>query len=81
MTHDEETCSLLVIEFCRKTNRKTASAQAEVGARLEDIALGAVYSAYDLAVDHVGDHESAIAWLRDAVGVLEAGCLKLETLQ
>ena len=82
MTHDEETCSLQAIEFCRQFNRKMAAKQQEAGVRVEDIAIAAVASAIDLAQHHTGDKESAIAWVRSGLDVSEASQpLTMETMQ
>ena len=78
MTETEEQCSMIVIEFCRKMNRKAAEKYAEVGARPDDIALGAVYSAYDLATVHNGgDPVASLEWLRRALDMLEEGAAPL----
>lgn len=82
MTHDQETASESVIEFCRHFNRRMAEKQAELGARMDDIAIAAAYSAVDLASCHAGDAPAAIAWVRRALDVMEAGLpLTVETLQ
>lgn len=72
MTDEHETCSVQVIEFCRRFNRRMAEKQVEVGASPEDVAIGAIYSAVDLAQHHAGDATSAIAWARRALDVMEA---------
>lgn len=82
MTTTDESASLSVIEFCRHFNRRMAEKQAEQGARMDDIAIAAAYSAVDLASCHVGDATGAIAWVRRALDVMEAGLpLTAETLQ
>lgn len=83
MTRDEEAYSMQVIDFCRFYNRKMAAKQAGFGARADDIAIAAAYSAVDLAQHHTGgDPASAIAWLRRALDVMEEGApLSAETLQ
>lgn len=83
MTDREEICSAQVVEFCRRFNRRMATKQAEFGARTDDIAIAAAYSAVDLAQHHTGgDPASAIAWLRNALNVIEDGApLTAETLQ
>lgn len=80
MTRDDEACSMLVIDFCRTHFRKLGAEEfTKLGARPEDIAIGAIYGAVDLAPGDVGD---AIAWARDALDVMEAGLpLTLGTLQ
>jgi hypothetical protein len=57
---------------------------AKVGARPEDIAIGAIYSAVDLAQHHTGDTASALAWVRQALDLMErqlAGAEEGATLQ
>jgi hypothetical protein len=82
MTEQEETCSLQVIEFCRRFNRQAAEKYVEVGASVEDIAIGALYSAYDLALAHTGDPIAAIEWLRRGIDVqAEQFLLHAETVQ
>lgn len=82
MTDAHEECSMQVIEFCREFNRRMAAKQAEIGATAEDIAIGAIYSATDLAMHLTGDTPSALAWLRRAIDVMEADMpLSVETIQ
>lgn len=82
MTPDNEDASVQVIEFCRHFNRRMAERQSDLGARMDDIAIAAAYSAVDLASCHVGDTPAAIAWVRRALDVMEAGLpLTVETLQ
>ena len=82
MIPDLEDASMQVIEFCRHFNRRMAEKQAEQGARMDDIAIAAVASAVDLATCHVGEGGHAIAWVRRALDVMEAGLpLTVETLQ
>lgn len=82
MTPDHEDASLSVIEFCRHFNRRMADKQLQLGARMDDIAIAAAYSAVDLASCHAGDATSAIAWVRRALDVMEEGLpLTIETVQ
>jgi hypothetical protein len=79
MTPDQETSSLLVIEFCRTHFRKLGAVEfAKLGARPDDIAIGAIYSAVDLAqhLEQTGDTASAIAWARKALDELERQSLE-----
>jgi hypothetical protein len=81
MTRDEE-CSVQVIEFCRRFNRKAAERYAEIGVSVEDIAIGALYSAFDLALAHTGDPIATIDWLRRGVDLqAEQFILDRETIQ
>lgn len=82
MTHDEETCSMMVIEFCRDHFRKLGAVEfTKLGARPEDIAIAAVYSAIDLAQHHTGDPASALAWVRQALEVVAQSPSTGETVQ
>ena len=81
MTDDQEASSMQVIEFCRRFNRRMAEKQAEIGARIEDIAIGAIYSAVDLAQAHTGDPVAAIEWARTALDVMERRILSGEAVQ
>lgn len=82
MTNEYEEASAKVIEFCRHFNRRMAVKQGELGAHMDDIAIAAAYSAVDLATCHAGDTPGAIAWVRRALDVMEAGLpLTVETMQ
>ncbi len=82
MTDAHEASSMQVIEFCRHFNRRMAEKQAQIGATAEDIAIGAIYSAVDLAMHFTGDTPSALAWLRRALDLMEADMpLSVETIQ
>ncbi|MBA3511845.1 hypothetical protein [Sphingomonas sp.] len=83
MTHDEEACSVQVIEFCRTHFRKLGAEQfaAKLGARPEDIAIAACYSAFDLAAVHKGDPIAGIEFARTALDVIERSLLAGETTQ
>ena len=71
MTHDEETRSVQVIEFCRIHFRKLGAIEfVKLGARPEDIAIAACYAAYDLAAAHKGDM-AGIEFARTALDVIE----------
>lgn len=73
MTEQEEDCSMVVIDFCRTHFRKLGAVEfKKLGARPDDISIGAVYAAVDLAQEHAGDTASAIRWARQALDVLEA---------
>jgi hypothetical protein len=73
MAEQEEDCSVQVIEFCRTHFRKLGSEEfTKLGARPDDISIGAIYAAVDLAQHHTGDTASAIRWAREALTVLES---------
>lgn len=79
---NSETASIDQIERCRRVNRLAAAKYAEQGVALDDIAIAAAYSAVDLALHNVGDPAAAIAWVRRALDVMEAGLpLTVETLR
>ena len=68
-----------MIEFCRNHFRKLGAEEfAKLGARPDDIAIGAIYSAVDLAqhLKRTGDTASAIAWARKALDELERQSLE-----
>ena len=82
MPSEHEEASASVIEFCRHFNRRMAVKQGELGARMDDIVIAAAYSAVDLATCHAGDTPGAIAWMRRALDVMEAGLpVTVETIQ
>lgn len=77
MSRDEETASLARIEASRRVVRKAADmCVARGGASIEDVAIGVVYAAFDVAERHAGPELGAIEWLRTAVDMLESGLLK-----
>ena len=79
MTHDEETCSVQVIEFCRTHFRKLGEVEfAKLGARPEDVAIAACYAATDLAGS---DPVLAVEFCRTALDVIERSILAGETVQ
>jgi hypothetical protein len=72
VTEQEEDCSMQVIDFCRRHFRKLGAEEfAKLGARPDDISIGAIYAAVDLAQHHTGDTATAIRWARGALDVLE----------
>ncbi|QNP46064.1 hypothetical protein H9L14_01970 [Sphingomonas sediminicola] len=81
MTREEEDCSVKVIEFCRTHFRKLGSEEfAKMGARSEDVAIAACYSAFDLASAHKGDAFAGIELARTALDVIERSLLTGETV-
>lgn len=80
MTGDEAT-SMVHIEKCRRVNRLAANKYAEQGVSLEDIAIAAMYSAFDLALALKGNPSAAIEWARTAFDVMERGLLEEVTVQ
>lgn len=82
MTPDEESCSLMVIEFCRDHFRKLGAVEfTKLGARAEDIAIASIYASLDLAQHHTGDPASALAWVRQALDLMEHAPLTAQTVQ
>lgn len=82
MTEQEEKCSVLVIEFCRKNLRKLGAEEfKKLGARPEDIAIAACYAAFDLAASHKGDAVAGLEFARTALDVIERSIMTRETLQ
>ena len=81
-THDEETRSLVAIDFCRRHFRTLGEVEfAKRGAGTEDIAIGAIYSAVDLGQHLTGDTASAIAWARLMLDDMERQLMEGVTVQ
>lgn len=82
MTRDEETCSVMVIEFCRRHFRKLGAEEfVKLGARPEDIAIAACYSAFDLSAAHKGNPIAGVEFARTALDVIERSIIDGSTLQ
>lgn len=64
------------IEACRRINRKAAQMCHAKQATLEEVAIAAVYSTFDLAEAFAGREMAAIEWLRTAIDVLETGVMQ-----
>ncbi|WP_395622149.1 hypothetical protein [Sphingomonas daechungensis] len=77
MTNDEETCSLMVIDFCRRHLRDLAMTEfSKIGARPEDIAIAASYAAFDIATAHKdNDPVAGVEFVRTSVDVIERSLL------
>lgn len=71
MTNDDEQMSLSAIDLCRDINRKAANEYAAKGISPEDIALAALYSAYDIAEAAKGPGMIAVEWLRTGLDLIE----------
>lgn len=69
------------IEKCRRVNRLAATKYAEQGVTMEDIAIAAMYSAFDLALALKGDPSKALAWARTAFDVMERSLVEVVTIQ
>lgn len=72
MSADEDG-SLGHIEATRRVVRKAATLCNARGASVEDVAIGVLYAAFDVAEQHAGEGVSAIEWLRTACDMLEEG--------
>lgn len=59
------------VELCRNFNRRLAAQQAENGIPMPEIAIGAIYSAVDVAVVFNGNVPDAICWARKALDQME----------
>ena len=59
------------IESARRINRSAAAKCAEHGVTVEELAIAAIFSAFDLAERHAGREMAAIEWLRTSIDVLE----------
>lgn len=70
MTIDEE-MSLKAAELCRDFNRRMAAQQLEEGIPAAEVAIGAIYSAVDVAQGFNGSLPAALAWTRRALDVME----------
>lgn len=73
MTTDQEDMSIKAVELCRDFNRRLAARQAANGIPVAEIAIGAIYSAVDVAVEFTGNLPDAICWARRALDQMEEG--------
>ncbi|MFZ2996264.1 hypothetical protein [Sphingobium sp.] len=65
------------IELCRRINRSAARQYEDRGIEKADVAIAAIYSAHDLAMDlHNGDPHAAIEWMRNATDIMERTLLE-----
>lgn len=71
MTNDDEHLSMSAIDLCRNINRKAANQYAARGISPEDIALAALYSAFDIAEAAKGPGMVAVEWLRTGLDLIE----------
>ncbi len=81
MTHNDEQVSMSAIDLCRNINRKAANEYAARGVSPEDIALGAIYSAFDITEVAKGPGVVAVEWLRTALDVIERQVIAGEPVQ
>lgn len=80
MTGDEEHLSMSAIDICRNINRKAANQYAVMGVTGEDIALAALYSAFDIAEAAKGPGMVAVEWLRTGLDLIELGVMSDHTV-
>lgn len=71
MTNDDEHLSMSAIDLCRNINRKAANQYAARGVSSEDIAMAALYSAFDIAEAVKGTGIGAVEWLRTGLDLIE----------
>lgn len=64
------------VALARKINRSAADKFAEKGLTSDQIAIGAMWSAYDIAEAlHEGKGIAAIEWMRSAIDIMEGSIL------
>lgn len=71
MTGDDEATSLKAIGIVRGLHRNLASQCFEMGISPEDIALGSLYAAFDIAEGAKGPGIAALEWLRTGMDLME----------
>ena len=71
MSPDLERASVARIEMTRRIGRKAGAKCAERGVTLEEVAIAALYSAFDAASAHAGPGIAAVEWLRTGADMLE----------
>jgi hypothetical protein len=72
MTGSDEEVSVKAIELCRGLNRKAADEYEKRGVSLEDVAVAALYSTFDIAQRFKGgDPFAAIEWIRTGADLME----------
>lgn len=76
MSAERDDASLARIEATRRVLRKAIdTSAARGGASVEELAIGALYAAYDVAERQAGQGVAAIEWLRTGCDVLEKGVM------
>lgn len=81
MTNDDERLSIAAIDLCRNINRKAANQYADRGISPEDIALAALYSAFDIAEVARGPGMVAVEWLRTGLDLIERQLISGKPIQ
>lgn len=72
MTSDDEHLSMSAIDLCRNINRKAANQYADRGISPVEIALAALFSAFDIAEAAKGPGVAAVEWLRTGLDLIES---------
>lgn len=75
MIKDNDPASTKRIESTRRIHRRAAQMCQAKGVSDEELAVAAIYFAFDLAEAYAGPGMVAIEWLRTSIDVLEQGVL------
>lgn len=67
----EEGKSMGQAEKVRRLLREGARKMIETGVPVEDVAIGALHAAFDIAEHHAGPEQAAVEWLRTGADYLE----------
>ena len=82
MTGHDEALSMKAIEVVRGLQRKAGAASEAQGISLEDVSVGTVLAAFDIAQRRFGgDRFAACEFLRNAADLLERQLIAGETMQ
>ena len=81
MTGDDEATSLKAIGMVRGLHRNLANKCFERGITPEDIALGSLYAAFDIAEGAKGPGIAALEWLRTGLDLMERQVMAEEASQ
>ncbi|MBO9510926.1 hypothetical protein [Erythrobacter sp. A6_0] len=77
MTGPDDDASLARIEATRRVLRSALAKCAERGgATAEELAIAALYAAFDIAEQHAGPEAGAVEWLRTGCDTLERGIME-----
>jgi len=76
MSGPDDDASLARIEATRRVLRSALAKCGERGgATVEELAIGALYAAFDIAEQHAGMEAGAVEWLRTGCDMLEKGIM------
>ncbi|MCT2557367.1 hypothetical protein N0B51_00050 [Tsuneonella sp. YG55] len=81
MTGDDEATSMKAIAIVRDLQRKLANQCFERGISPEDIALGCLHGAFDVAEGAKGPGMTALEWMRTGLDLIERQLLAREIVQ